>query len=177
MRSVGLLGGQSSVPVVVIDPSDAQPPAWMTIGGTNWTGAKAATEHLIALGHQRIGWIGGPQASSASTDRLHGYRAALQSAGIAIDQTIEANGEFTVEFGRSAASSLLASTLPPTAIVAADDGSHARAEGPGRGLAPTVHSPEATAQLGFAPREAPSRLPTPKGAQPTRPQRSGPALR
>lgn len=121
MRSVGLLGDRTSVPVVVIDPSDAQPPEWMTIGGTNWSGAKAATEHLVQLGHRRIGWVGGPVESSASSDRLHGYRAALQSAGLPIDPTIETNGEFTVEFGRVGGARLLAHAERPSAIVAAND--------------------------------------------------------
>lgn len=121
MRSVGLVGAQSTVPVVVIDPSDTQPPEWMTIGGTNWAGAKAATEHLVALGHRRIGWVGGPLESAASTDRLHGYRAALQSAEIPIDHSIEINGEFSVEFGRSGAPALLSLVRPPTAVVAAND--------------------------------------------------------
>jgi LacI family transcriptional regulator len=120
MRSVGLLG-KLSVPVVVIDPSDDQPPEWMTIAGTNWAGAKAATEHLIALGHQRIGWVGGPLESAASSERLHGYRAALQSAGIPIDHDLEINGEFTVEFGRSGAPALLSLATRPTAVVAAND--------------------------------------------------------
>lgn len=121
MRSVGLVEGRSSVPVVVIDPSDAQPPEWMTIGGTNWAGAKAVTEHLVGLGHRRIGWVGGPLESSASSDRLHGYRAALQNAGLPIDHTIEVNGDFTVKSGRSAATRLTAHSQPPTAIVAAND--------------------------------------------------------
>ena len=93
----------------------------MTIGGTNWAGAKAATEHLIALGHRRIGWVGGPLESAASSDRLHGYRAALQSAGIPIDESVETNGEFTVDFGRWAAASLLTGDDRPTALVAAND--------------------------------------------------------
>ena len=121
MRSVGLVGARSSVPVVVIDPSDSQPPEWMTIGGTSWAGAKAATEHLIALGHRRIGWVGGPPASAASSDRLHGYRAALQSAGIPTDASMETSGEFSVEFGRSGGASLLGLARRPTAIVAAND--------------------------------------------------------
>lgn len=121
MRGVGLLGVHQDLPIVVVDPSEAQPTGWMTIAGTNWAGAKAATEHLIALGHRRIGWVGGPLESQASSDRLHGYRAALQSARIPIDESIETNGDFTVEFGRSAATTLLALEDSPTALVAAND--------------------------------------------------------
>lgn len=121
MRSIGLLEVRPDLPVVVVDPSEPQPADWMTIAGTNWAGAKAATEHLIGLGHRRIGWVGGPVESEASSDRLHGYRAALQSAGIPLDESIETNGEFTVEFGRSAAPQLLGLPNRPTALVAAND--------------------------------------------------------
>ena len=121
MRSIGLLETQAGLPVVVVDPSEAQPADWMTIAGTNWAGCKAATEHLIGLGHRRIGWIGGPPESEASTDRLHGYRAALQSAGIPLDESIETNGEFSVEFGQAAAPALLALDDRPTALVTAND--------------------------------------------------------
>lgn len=121
MRTIGLLGVEPSMPVVVIDPSETQPPGWMTIAGTNWAGAKAATEHLIALGHRRIGWVGGPLESAASSDRLDGYHAALQKAGIPIDESLETNGQFTVEFGRSGATALLAGADRPTALVAAND--------------------------------------------------------
>ncbi|WP_298455952.1 LacI family DNA-binding transcriptional regulator [uncultured Cellulomonas sp.] len=121
MRSVDGLEAPANLPVVVIDPSTTQPEHWMTIASTNWAGAKAATEHLIDLGHRRIGWLGGPTESVASSDRLHGYRAALQSAGLPLDEEIEVNGDFSVDFGRTAARSLLSREPRPSALVAAND--------------------------------------------------------
>lgn len=48
----------------------------------NITGARLATEHLIALGHQRIAFYGGHRDSSSCRERREGYRQALASAGI-----------------------------------------------------------------------------------------------
>ena len=113
---------EAGVPIAVVDPSEAQHPAkWMNVGATNWTGARSATEHLLGLGHRRIGWIGGPVHSEPSIERLHGYRAALQSAGVPLDPAIERVTDFTVAGGEAAARELLALDDRPTAIVAAND--------------------------------------------------------
>jgi LacI family transcriptional regulator len=111
----------AGMPVVAIDPGEHSPDDWMTMGATNWTGGKSATDHLLELGHRGIGWIGGPLSNEASAERLHGYRAALQSAGIALDESVERNGDFEFEFGRSAAIELLERAHRPTALVAAND--------------------------------------------------------
>jgi LacI family transcriptional regulator len=109
------------LPVVAIDPWKDAPSHWMTIGATNWMGSKSATDHLLTLGHRAIGWIGGPAGNEASAERLHGYRAALQSAGIGVVASRERNGNFEFEFGRAAAVELLGLRDRPTALVAAND--------------------------------------------------------
>ncbi|MGH8447680.1 LacI family DNA-binding transcriptional regulator, partial [Pseudomonas sp.] len=48
-----------------------------TISLDNQAAAKAMTEHLIGLGHRRIGLIKGPQSSPLTQDRVAGYQAAL----------------------------------------------------------------------------------------------------
>jgi LacI family transcriptional regulator len=75
----------------------------------------------LEIGHRRIGWIGGPPENEASAERLHGYRAALQSRGIPLDESIERNGDFEFEFGRLAAGELLQLRERPTALVTAND--------------------------------------------------------
>jgi LacI family transcriptional regulator len=111
----------AGMPVVVIDPFEEGQSHWITVGATNWTGAKSATDHLLEIGHRRIGWIGGPRGNEASAERLHGYRAALQSRGVALDESIERHGDFEFEFGRLAAGELLQLRKRPTALVTAND--------------------------------------------------------
>ncbi|MFI8593103.1 LacI family DNA-binding transcriptional regulator [Microbacterium sp. NPDC078428] len=121
--AAGLRSSDAStkLPVVAIDPWEDHPAHWMTMGATNWTGGKSATDHLLELGHRRIGWLGGPALNEASAERLHGYRAALQSAGVPIDASVELNGDFDFEFGRTASVALLERADRPTALVAAND--------------------------------------------------------
>ncbi|WP_219414953.1 LacI family DNA-binding transcriptional regulator [Pseudonocardia nigra] len=109
------------VPTVVVDPAGIPALDVPTIGATNWSGGMSATEHLLGLGHRRIGIVAGHPRLLCSRARLDGYRAALQSAGIAVDDALIEQGDFKHESGYSAACSLLDLAEPPTAIVASSD--------------------------------------------------------
>jgi LacI family transcriptional regulator len=54
----------------------------------NERGARDATEHLVALGHRRIGLLGVETDWTSDAGRLHGYRATLAEAGIAVDERL-----------------------------------------------------------------------------------------
>ncbi|HVJ36691.1 MAG TPA: LacI family DNA-binding transcriptional regulator, partial [Stenotrophomonas sp.] len=74
------------------------------------------TEHLIQLGHQRIGFLwGGPQHRS-SGERYAGYEAALRDYGITVDKHLIVQGDYTFDDGFRGARRLLALREPPTAI-------------------------------------------------------------
>jgi LacI family transcriptional regulator len=109
------------VPVVVVDPVGAPAMDVPTIGATNWTGGMQATEHLIALGHRRIGFIAGPPRLLCSRARLDGYRAALEAAGLDVDRELLRQGDFYHESGFAGGASLLDAQQPPTAIFASSD--------------------------------------------------------
>jgi LacI family transcriptional regulator len=81
----------------------------------------AATRHLIELGHRRIAIIGGPPGLWSSQARLDGYRAALQAAGLTLDDSLLRRDHFSVSGGRRQAAELLALPQPPTALVAGND--------------------------------------------------------
>ena len=82
--------------------------------------AQAATEHLIGLGHKRIGFITGSDEYALSADRLEGYRRAMRAAGLE-DPALVGKGDFTFASGVEATRILLALDRPPTAIVASSD--------------------------------------------------------
>ena len=109
------------VPAVVIDPAGVPALDVPTIGATNWAGGISATEHLVDLGHRRVGFIAGTPALWCTRARLDGYRAALGAAGVAFDPTLVAEGDFGYESGFRAADRLLDLPHPPTAIFAAND--------------------------------------------------------
>lgn len=72
---------QHRIPFVMIDPVVDPPAGVVSVGAANWQGGMAATEHLLALGHERIAVIAGNRRKMCSTARVAGYRSALASAG------------------------------------------------------------------------------------------------
>lgn len=85
----------------------------------NVAAARMAVEHLIQLGHKRIGTITGPLSMTGGQDRLEGYRNALKAHRIPILDELIVEGDFTESSGRVGAQQLLVAS--PTAIFAASD--------------------------------------------------------
>ncbi len=91
------------------------------VGSDDVTGATLATQHLIALGHRRIGHLGGQTSISTGVLRRRGYQAALAGAGLRADPGLLVESGFTEEGGAQATERLLSSKHPPTAIFAVTD--------------------------------------------------------
>lgn len=83
--------------------------------------AAAMTRYLIELGHTRIGFIKGDPQHTPTLHRLRGYQSAMAEAGLAIDESIVADGLFTYQSGLVAAEYLLSLPERPTAIFASND--------------------------------------------------------
>ena len=87
--------------------------------------ARGAVDHLLGLGHRRIGLIGGdtddPMAFTPPLHRRDGYRDALHAAGVSPDPALELLGYFTVDGGRAAMRRMLALPERPTAVFAESD--------------------------------------------------------
>jgi LacI family transcriptional regulator len=83
--------------------------------------ARQMTRHLIALGHQRIGFVLGHPNQTASARRLEGYRTAIAEAGADTSEELIVPGMFTYRSGLDAAERLLALPERPTAIFASND--------------------------------------------------------
>ena len=79
------------------------------------------TRHLMALGHQRIGFVVGHPNQTASARRLAGYRAAIEEKGADKSDELVVQGMFTYRSGLDAAEHLLALDARPTAIFASND--------------------------------------------------------
>ena len=79
------------------------------------------TQHILSLGHRRIGFIAGNPDQMASQLRLFGYKKALNEAGIKLNQNLLAQGLFSYQSGLEAAEQLLRLKNKPTAIFASND--------------------------------------------------------
>jgi len=109
---------KSTYPVVLLDiPIKNSNIGYVTTN--NLKGAQIATEHLIHLGHRRIGFLNGHKKAYVSQERLNGYILALSKNGISIDNELIVEGDFTEESGYKTADYFLEKGV--TAIFAASD--------------------------------------------------------
>ena len=108
-------------PFVIVDPREAPPEGIACVSAMHAAGAKQATEHLLSLGHRRIGAVAGVRGWYATEERLIGFRAALAGAGILLDPELVVYSDWRIPGGTAAAEQLLAIDDPPTAIFAFND--------------------------------------------------------
>ena len=112
---------ESGFPFVVVDPRIRLDDGIPAVSAAHRAGALAATEHLLSLGHRRIGHISGPGGWAATTERIEGYQSALAVAGVLPTSELIVEGNFESPTGVAAANVLLDLPDPPTAIFAAND--------------------------------------------------------
>jgi len=79
------------------------------------------TNHLVSLGHTRIGFISGPKGNVSSQKRHQAFADALETHGLELPDTLVVEGAFTYESGVNAARRLLSREDRPTAVFAAND--------------------------------------------------------
>lgn len=99
------------------DPEDGHPCVYVD----DRDAAYEITEHLIQLGHQRIGFLWGGLAHLSSTERYAGYEQALADYNIPLDKHLVVPGDYTFDDGFRGARRLLALREPPTAIFGCND--------------------------------------------------------
>jgi len=108
------------VPVARVGPNDI-PAAQIIVKIDERAAARELTEHLIGLGHRRIAFVRGKEDQNATAERYAGYSEALAAAGIDLDESLVAPGDFNFEAGLDAGHALLERDVPPTAVFAAND--------------------------------------------------------
>jgi LacI family transcriptional regulator len=115
----------STVPIVLVDANHPALKSLNRVITDDVGGSQVATQHLIDLGHTRIGFISDPIETpfnfTSSRDRLKGYRKALKAAGIPARSDYQAQGEHGRYEARRLAIAMLQQPDRPTAIFAASD--------------------------------------------------------
>ncbi|HXD10673.1 MAG TPA: LacI family DNA-binding transcriptional regulator [Anaerolineales bacterium] len=113
-----------NLPAVILGEfttSEKQPSNWDQVAANNRESAMAAVEYLIGLGHRRIAFVQGTAGTPSSVKRMTGFRDALNSAGLPVDDNLIIPGDYTRTGGRRAMAELLNRPEPPTAVVCAND--------------------------------------------------------
>lgn len=111
---------QLHIPVVWLEGA-ALSASIHSVGVDNIRGGELAVEHLLSLGHRRIGLISGPHHWLAAQHRLLGWQRAMAAAGLSPDAAAISEGDWTAPGGYRAACSLLDRCPDLTAIVAHND--------------------------------------------------------
>lgn len=107
------------VPTVLIDRLVSD--RFDQIGVENRDATVELVRHVIGHGHRRVGLISGLAGLATTDERVEGYRAALEAAGLRFDPALVQSGASVVDRARAACRALLALEAPPTAIVTANN--------------------------------------------------------
>jgi DNA-binding LacI/PurR family transcriptional regulator len=111
-----------TVPMAIVG---ASAPGTMSVRVDDLAVGRAATEHLLELGHRKIAYIGGDPEDernfAAPLDRRAGWLSAMRQAGADPPPSYAEISDFTAETGRQAMERLLSQATPPTAVFAAND--------------------------------------------------------
>ncbi len=92
------------------------------VGIDNYRGGYLATEHLVSLGHKRIGMVAGDfSTTDRSFHRWHGYKRCLKDNGISYDRELLIQTEYSLSGGRDSIQNLLDLPSPPTAVFCSND--------------------------------------------------------
>jgi LacI family transcriptional regulator len=133
-------------PIVAVDPHSGASPM-PNVHADNFAGAITAMEHLIGLGHRRIGFLAGRPDLESAQRREQGFHDALATAGIGFDPDLVRVGGYELETSREPARQLLELADPPTAIFAANDLSAIQTMNVARSLGMSV--PDDVSVIGF----------------------------
>ena len=90
-----------------------------SVGVDERTAGELATQHLLDLGHERIGYVAGPDYYLPTRQKAAGRETALRLAGLELDSLV-AHGEFSVDGGRVALRELLDNGKPTGVICSSD---------------------------------------------------------
>lgn len=116
---------KADVPVVLVDANHPSLTSFRRLVVDDVKGGRMATQHLINLGHRRIGYISdlldNPFNFTSSRYRFKGYRQALEAEGIPFTPEYHAQAEHGRYEARRLADQMLALPDPPTAIFASSD--------------------------------------------------------
>ena len=108
-----------ALPTVMLDRHRPDLPHVSAVQSDHASGMKAAVKHLLAQGHRRIAMIGGLPFLYPAHNRLKGYRAALEDAGLNCDASLLRSVGFQADRAYTETLDLLTLPAPPTALIAA----------------------------------------------------------
>ena len=111
---------ESGIAFALISPRESNPD-WISVNPDDVEAGRALTEHVLSLGHRRIGFVKGDAKHGASDRRLAGHLGCLRDHGLEVDPVLIVAGRFDFESGRRGFHVLWQVPNRPTAIIACND--------------------------------------------------------
>lgn len=111
---------RKKVPTARISPSGSYP-GMPSVKINDFEAAQQMTEHLISLGHRKIGFIAGDPEHADSRERLKAFRDTMSAAKLTVPEEWIQTGGYLFEGGLDAAMAILGQRQRPTAIFASND--------------------------------------------------------
>lgn len=135
-----------NVPLLLVDGTSSLPRS-VNLRVDYCQGIRQAVQHLVALRHETIAFITGPQRLQSAVTRKHAFEDALREIGMHVDPQLVIDGDHTLEGGMRALRALLEKGLQPTAVMCSNDISAIGVirEAYGRG----IRLPEELSVIGF----------------------------
>lgn len=109
---------ERGIPVVLFNRKQNDP-GMCAVTTDNRRGAREIAAHLMALGHERIGYIAGFEGASTQVDRERGFTEALNEAGLGLEA--RGIGGFDPAMARAAALEMFSGRSRPTAVFVCND--------------------------------------------------------
>lgn len=109
---------RADLPVIFINSIDAGERSGVVL--QDQEGARIATQHLIGLGHRKIGFVGGLTHTYTAKRRLAGFRATIRSAGLEVNRSWVTSRGYQPQQGRAALRLVMSRPESPTALVVAN---------------------------------------------------------
>jgi DNA-binding LacI/PurR family transcriptional regulator len=111
---------ETGVPIVLVNNEHSGRYVYSVVTDDE-AGGRLATEYLLDLGHNRIGYISGPDMSSTNVNRLRGYKRALEARGLIPDPRWIVPGNGDAQGGEEGMARLLSLPVPPSAVFCYND--------------------------------------------------------
>ncbi|MFI2104396.1 LacI family DNA-binding transcriptional regulator [Isoptericola sp. NPDC019693] len=108
----------AGVPVLALEHRPEESDEWILVGADDRAGARAATEHLLGLGHRTVWHVAGPQGWGTTQNRRIGWEEALVESGCPVPEVIR--GDWSPASGYEAGV-VLATRPDLTAVFVAND--------------------------------------------------------
>jgi len=108
------------VPVFVVD-ADSSGPLLKTVQVDYEHGIRQAVQHLAALGHERIAFIGGPRDLKTAATRRSAVEKCMKEISLELRPELFVDGDHSIEAGMKALSALAAMPDRPSAVLCSND--------------------------------------------------------